>query len=115
MIGEHTGQLRLEICPDSKRGATTLMGLIKKNVAPETVIVTDCWAAYNKVEENGYYHLKVNHSYQFVDPDTAANTQKIEASWGSMKKKLKKRNSSRKFGCTSLRVLMAKTSQDFEE
>jgi hypothetical protein len=35
--------------------------------------------------EAGYEHLTVNHTYNFVDPDTGANTQRIERLWGSAK------------------------------
>lgn len=29
----------------------------------------------------GFKHLKVNHTYNFVDPDTGAHTQNIERNW----------------------------------
>ena len=42
------------------------------------------------MEEAGLQHFKVNHRYNFVDPDTGVNTQKIERLWGSAKWRNKK-------------------------
>ena len=33
----------------------------------------------------GFEHLTVNHSLNFVDPDTGANTQGIENTWWGVK------------------------------
>lgn len=41
---------RLEICPDNKRDATTLLKIIKKYVAPGTEIHSDCWKGYKDLE-----------------------------------------------------------------
>ena len=52
------------------------------------------WSGYNNLEtilsENNYTHLTVNHSQNFVDPTTGANTQSIEAFWSVMKRNLRK-------------------------
>jgi len=37
------------------------------------------------LKDEGYVHLKVNHSINFVDPETGANTNKIESSWRAAK------------------------------
>jgi len=39
-----------------KRDAETLMGIIKVNVEPGTTVVTDGWAAYKGLCEQGYKH-----------------------------------------------------------
>ncbi|RWS01982.1 hypothetical protein B4U79_05538 [Dinothrombium tinctorium] len=55
---------------------------------PGTTIVTDCWAAYNQLSNYGYMHLTVNHSQNFVDPNTGANTQSIESQWRNLRRRL---------------------------
>ena len=37
----------------------------------------------------GYIHVSVNHSKNFVDPDSGAHTNTIEGVWALVKKKLK--------------------------
>lgn len=69
----------VECVPD--RSAETLLKVIKKWIAPGTTIISDCWKAYNCLEIEGYKHLTVNHSYNFVDPDSKAHTQNIERAW----------------------------------
>ena len=46
-----------------------------------TTIISDCWKAYNCLASEGYTHLSVNHSVNFVDPRTGALTQNIERVW----------------------------------
>ncbi len=75
------GGYRLEICPGIKRDKQTLKALITKHVADESTIMIDCWKSYLGLDKAGFQHLTVNHKYNFVDPDTWANTQKIEYSW----------------------------------
>ena len=45
--------------------------------------MSDMWKAYDCLQDKGYNHLTVNHSRNFVDPDTGAHTQRIEnIRWG---------------------------------
>lgn len=49
---------------------------------PETTIISDCWKAYNTLSNEGFQHLTVNHSLNFVDPSKAdVHTQNIERTW----------------------------------
>ena len=68
----------------------TLEEIILRRVRPGTHIITDCWAAYNTIEDHGYTHLTVNHSLNFVDPDTYAHTQNVENFWMRAKFRSKK-------------------------
>ena len=83
-------QLFLIIVPD--RTSVTLLKAIKDHILPGTTIYSDCWAAYNKLLQEGYPHLTVNHSENFIDPSTGAHTQTIERLWRSVKTVAKQRN-----------------------
>jgi transposase-like protein len=71
--------------PVEKRDAATLISIIKRWVAPETTILTDCWRGYNSLSSEGYIHQTVNHSLFFKDPITGVNTNRIESSWRASK------------------------------
>jgi transposase-like protein len=71
--------------PVEKRDAATLIPLIKRWIAPDTTIYTDCWKAYSTLSSEGYTHHTVNHSKHFTDPYTGANTNRIESSWRASK------------------------------
>ncbi|KAG0439505.1 hypothetical protein DMUE_2388, partial [Dictyocoela muelleri] len=60
----------------------------------ETTIITDCWAAYNRLSEYPEFnHLTVNHSLNFLNPnDSSIHTQTIESCWGHAKRTLKNQN-----------------------
>lgn len=73
------------------RSEKTLLPIIKKYIRPGSVILSDCWKAYNNLQQAGFQHNTVNHTYNFVDPDTGAHTQNIERLWGSAKWGNKKR------------------------
>lgn len=74
------------------RSKETLIPLICKYIKPGSIIMSDCWKAYLNLIEHGYSHRHqtVNHKYNFVDPNSGANTQKVERMWGSAKWKNKK-------------------------
>ena len=40
--------------------------------------MSDLWRAYDCLNDEGFQHLTVNRSLNFVDPDTGAHTQNIE-------------------------------------
>ena len=54
-----------------------LVSIIKENINPGTTIISDCWRAYNSLSEEGFKHLMVNHSVNFVDPESGAHTNII--------------------------------------
>ena len=70
------------------RTADTLVSIIKDNILPGTTIISDCWKAYDSLSKEGFNHLKVNHSVNFVDPDSGSHTNTIESTWRALKKSL---------------------------
>ena len=55
------------------RGCKTLLQEIKTHIEPGSTIYSDSWRAYktDELNEAGFDHLRVNHRYNFIDPDTA--------------------------------------------
>ena len=72
------------------RSADTLIPIIKKHVLPGTIIISDCWKAYSKLEEEGFQHQTVNHSKEFINKETGAHTNTIESTWRAVKTSLPK-------------------------
>lgn len=51
---------------------------------------SDCWASYAKISKlTEFKHQTVNHSYNFLDPDTGTCTNRIESLWNASKHKFK--------------------------
>lgn len=64
----HTG--KVFIVPVPNRTRETLLNVIKQWILPGTTIMSDMWRAYDCLNNEGFTHLRVNHSLNFVDPDT---------------------------------------------
>ena len=91
-IYREDGQIFMRIVDDRK--APTLLEAIKQCIAPGTQIISDQWKAYNALDTQSpqiYEHLTVNHSENFVDPVTKANTQRIERLWRDLKDFIRKK------------------------
>ena len=79
----------MEIVP--RRDAATLLPIIQAHTAPNTIIHSDQWAAYNGISAVApVTHQVVNHSLHFVDPTTGVHTQNMESYWNRVKGKLKR-------------------------
>jgi transposase-like protein len=68
-----------------KRDKETLLEIIKRKIVKGSIIISDCWKAYDCLESEGYRHLTVNHSENFKDPETGAHTNSIEGTWQKIK------------------------------
>jgi transposase-like protein len=67
--------------PVENRSKDVLLCIIKHFILEGTTVISDCWKAYDCLEDEGYQHLAVNHSLTFKDPETGAHTNNIEGSW----------------------------------
>ena len=110
----HRGQLRAEeqwffggvergnstncfLVPVERRNAETLLPLIARFIKQGSTVISDGWAAYGGIDrirmlqtnETAYSHFVVNHSENFVDPETGAHTQTIEGTWAQFKSRHK--------------------------
>jgi len=79
-----------------RRNRATLRPIIERHVAGGTTVMSDEWKAYRGLQtwnplhlgKQPYRHKTVNHSENFIDPVTGANTQRIETCWGDLKTKI---------------------------
>ena len=76
----------------ARRDAATLLPIIQDWCKSGTIIHSDEWAAYRRVNSltNVSQHETVNHSLHFVDRVTGVHTQNIESYWNNVKTKLKR-------------------------
>ncbi len=81
----------LELVPD--RTAQTLLPIIRKYIAPGSIIHSDMWASYHNIPalpvQPQYQHLTVNHTRNFVCPITGACTNHVECYWKNCKARFK--------------------------
>jgi hypothetical protein len=77
-----------EVVEDRTRN--TLIELIKCKVAAESNIITDCRHEYLELKsicvDMGYAYETVNHSVNFVNPETGSHTKTIEEMRSVMKR-----------------------------
>jgi transposase-like protein len=93
-VCRETGEVFMEKVAD--RTAATLLEVINRRIAPGTTIMSDSWRAYDRIQnqkDKGFTHLRVNHRFRFVDPETGAHTQTIESTW-----RLAKQRNKRQYG-----------------
>ena len=69
----------------------TLSEVVYSHVLPGSIVVTDGWSGYNELRI-WFDHLIVNHSENFVDPESGAITTTIERTWNGIKHQIAPRN-----------------------
>ena len=95
-VERDSGRCFIVAIPD--RTSETLLGLIETWIEPGTLIISDCWKAYDRLNERDFEHATVNHSLHFVDPETGACTNTIESYWRHFKASLPEYNRQGDFG-----------------
>ncbi|KAK9976878.1 hypothetical protein ABG768_018699 [Culter alburnus] len=64
-----------------QRSRRHLLPITRKHVRTGTQILSECWRAYNTVQQHGYIHYQVNHR-------TGAHTQHMERTWRTYKENI---------------------------
>ena len=93
-VQRHSKKCFLAVCPQNTRSEAVLLPIIQRYVAPGTLIITDKWKAYVNLGRHGYIHEDVNHSQNFVDPESGAHTNSIEGTWTHVKNRVLRRTES---------------------
>ena len=83
------------LVPVERRDKDTLLPIIRAHILPGTCVMSDLLKAYNCLQDEGYDHLTVNHSLNFVEPDTGVHTQSIENTWWGVKQSLPRTGTSK--------------------
>jgi len=68
------------LVPVPSRDSKTLLSVMKIWIWPGTT-TSDCWWVHDCLSYEGFLHQTVNHSVNFVDPDSGTHTQNIEHLW----------------------------------
>jgi transposase-like protein len=77
-------------CLVNRRDAATLLPITQNVIRPDSIIHSDQWRAYHGIQQQiGLQHRTVNHSLNFVDPDTGVRTQHIKWYWSKCKGRFK--------------------------
>ena len=90
---ERTDAKKVFVVPVPDRSLRTLLDVISVRVREGSIIYTDLWRGYARLnEELGYEHFTVNHTENFVDPETGVHTNTIEGFWNGLKLRISPRN-----------------------
>jgi len=82
------GKVYTAIIPNAK--TVTLMPIIEEKVAPDSIVYTDTFKAYNALDVSDFHHLRINHSKLFADKQNHING--IENFWNQAKRHLRRFN-----------------------
>ena len=78
-----------KVIADTK--ARTLMPIIMRKIAPDSIVYTDCYRSYNALDVSGFHHHRINHSTHFAEQKTN-HINGIENFWSQAKRVLRKYN-----------------------
>ena len=78
------GKVYTAMIPNAK--ADTLLPIIQQTVKPDSIVYTDCFSAYDKLDVSGFHHVRINHSEKFAEAKNHING--IENFWNQSKRHL---------------------------
>ena len=82
------GKVYTSIIDNTK--SATLYPIIKEKIIPDSIVYTDCYAAYNVLDVSEFHHYRINHSKLFADKYNHING--IENFWNQAKRHMRKFN-----------------------
>jgi len=82
------GKVYTKIIPDAT--GDTLIPIIENKIVPDSIVYTDCWRGYNKIDPIDFKHYRINHSELFADKHNHING--IENFWSQAKRHLRRYN-----------------------
>jgi IS1 family transposase len=94
------------------RNKETLQRLILENIKRGSIICSDMWRAYIGLNDLGYVHNTVNHSFHFRDPDTGTHTNTIEGTWNGLKLQIPPRNRTKTIDAALLEAIWRKQNRN---
>ena len=87
-ILKRKGKVYTKIVNDTR--SRTLMPVIERKIAPDSIVYTDSYRSYNALDVSGFHHHRINHSVRFGDGKNHING--IENFWSQAKRVLRKYN-----------------------
>jgi transposase len=91
------GRVYAQMIADCKRA--TLLPIIRRKVAPASVVYSDAWAAYDTLSVEGYEHHRIDHDEELVSADGGRHINGIENFWSQAKRHLRRFNGVPKGSC----------------
>lgn len=82
------GKVYTQIIANAK--TDTLMPIIRCKIAPDSIVYTDSWRAYNAMDVSEFKHYRINHSKLFAQKHNHING--IENFWNQAKRHMRKFN-----------------------
>ena len=82
------GMIYVKVVSDTK--SNTLMPVIARKIAPDSVVYTDSYRSYNVLDVNCFQHERINHSTDFAIGKNHING--VENFWNQAKRILRKYN-----------------------
>lgn len=85
--GRETRKMFIEPLFDNTRNV--LLAAVKKRIHLGATIVSNHWQTCERLKGQGYVHLTVNHSCNFLDPATGAYIQHVERTGVTSRRKFR--------------------------
>ena len=80
------GKAYAKITPDAS--SATLVTIVRRKVAPDSIVHSDCWRGHNALDVPDLHHLHINHPELFTDRSSQIN--RTEDIWSQARRRMRK-------------------------